>query len=224
MRKALLPIAGAVAIVVAALGITVSASSHHRPTPTTTTTIVVAGDCKMNGALPDTTCTPGALNPAVTQANIQQTICVKGYTATIRPPLSYTGPLKRKIMGHGSYSVSYNGQQYSDHGYGTTYSASQVELDHLVPLEVGGAPADPHNLWPEPGGVDKITLNVNGQNASSQIKDAFENWSREQLCTGKETLAKAQHDFMTDWLSAYIAAGKPADPYANGSPASNLDD
>jgi hypothetical protein len=26
---------------------------------------------------------------------------------------------------------------------------SSFELDHLVPLELGGAPSDPRNLWPE---------------------------------------------------------------------------
>jgi hypothetical protein len=36
--------------------------------------------------LPDPACTPGALNPDVTQASIGSTICVSGWTATIRPP------------------------------------------------------------------------------------------------------------------------------------------
>src|SRR5258708_3844160 len=43
--------------------------------------------CHINGVLPDSTCTPGSTNPNVTQANIQQTICVSGYTQTIRPPV-----------------------------------------------------------------------------------------------------------------------------------------
>lgn len=37
-----------------------------------------------------------ALNPAVTQASIGQTICVRGWTATVRPPESYTEALKRE--------------------------------------------------------------------------------------------------------------------------------
>jgi len=36
--------------------------------------------------LPNSHVTPGALNPSVTQANIHSTICVRGYTKTIRPP------------------------------------------------------------------------------------------------------------------------------------------
>ena len=41
-------------------------------------------------ALPDPTRTPGALNPEVTQATIGATICVRGWTQTVRPPQQYT--------------------------------------------------------------------------------------------------------------------------------------
>lgn len=46
-------------------------------------------------ALPNPRLTPGATNPAVTQADIHSTICVRGYTRTIRPPERYTERLKR---------------------------------------------------------------------------------------------------------------------------------
>ena len=36
--------------------------------------------------LPDSSLTPGAINPEVTQGNIQQTVCVKGFTKTIFQP------------------------------------------------------------------------------------------------------------------------------------------
>src|SRR5438045_2342486 len=39
--------------------------------------------------------TPGARYSKVTQATISSTICVRGWTATIRPPASYTNALKR---------------------------------------------------------------------------------------------------------------------------------
>ncbi|MGW4994883.1 hypothetical protein ACWEQ3_46110 [Streptomyces mirabilis] len=38
--------------------------------------------------LPDSSCTPGSYNPNVTQSNIHSTICVSGWTATVRPPTS----------------------------------------------------------------------------------------------------------------------------------------
>jgi hypothetical protein len=69
----------------------------------------------------------------VTQANIDQTICVSGYTTTVRPPESVTEAVKVRAMA--AYGLA---------GLGS------YELDHLIPLELGGAPADIRNLWPEP--------------------------------------------------------------------------
>src|SRR4051812_19760085 len=78
--------------------------------------------------------TPGVLNPAVTQRTINTTICVPGWTRTIRPPASYTNKLKLVRM-----------RQYHESG-----SPSRYEEDHLIPLELGGHPTSPKNLWPEP--------------------------------------------------------------------------
>ena len=53
----------------------------------------------MNGELPDSKCTPGVTDSAVTQANIQQTICKAGYGSGIRnkfAPVSYTDGVKRQ--------------------------------------------------------------------------------------------------------------------------------
>ena len=46
--------------------------------------------------LPNPSMTPGAIDPDVTQANIQQTVCVRGYTKTIRPPAYFTNRLKKQ--------------------------------------------------------------------------------------------------------------------------------
>ena len=91
--------------------------------------------------LPDRVRTPGVTNPAVTKATTGMTICVKNWTKTVRPPTSYTNALKAKQM-----------LQYNESGPATDY-----EEDHLIPLELGGAPKDPHNLWPEPHTQSKIT-------------------------------------------------------------------
>ena len=79
--------------------------------------------------------TPGALNPDVTQKTISKTICVAGWTKTVRPPRSVTNALKKKQLAAGGY-VDKNMRAY--------------EEDHRVPLEIGGSPASPKNLWPEP--------------------------------------------------------------------------
>ena len=49
-------------------------------------------------SLPDPRCTPGAVSPAVTQANISSTICRRGYTEKVRPPESVTEPEKKASL------------------------------------------------------------------------------------------------------------------------------
>lgn len=114
---------------------------------------------------------PGALNPAVTQATIRATICVSGWTATVRPSKSYTNALKRT-------------QMKARHLPG---SAADYEEDHLVPLELGGAPADPLNLWPEAR---------NGPHASAGKKDLTENALKAKVCAGTITLAQGRADIL----------------------------
>src|SRR4051812_30007264 len=81
--------------------------------------VIAAGSAMGQGALPDPSRTPGALNPAVTQDNVVSTICVRGWTRTIRPTREYTSALKR--------------QQIRDFGYADP-RMSDYEEDHLVPL------------------------------------------------------------------------------------------
>src|SRR5271166_6036241 len=50
-----------------------------------------------HGQLPDPRCTPGAVNPAVTQADIYSTICRKWYTRTVRQPEAVTERFKYGI-------------------------------------------------------------------------------------------------------------------------------
>lgn len=137
---------------------------------------------------PDPRLTPGAVNPAVTQATIHQTICVSGWTATVRPPASYTTELKR--------------EQIAAYGYADT-SLTAYEEDHLVPLEVGGAPADPSNLWPEPYAA---TL-ADGTPVGARVKDHLENDLHDKVCAGTLSLRDAQADFLDGWVHAWLAEG-----------------
>lgn len=140
-----------------------------------------AGTCVIGSQdgqpLPDPRCTPGALNPAVTQATINSTICVSGWTKTIRPPVSVTDRMKKQS--DLSYSLPKN---------------EQGEYDHLVSLELGGAPQDPRNLWVEPGKIPNP-------------KDAVENKLSAAVCSGLIPLATAQHAIATDWVTAIDSAG-----------------
>ena len=101
--------------------------------------------------------TPGVLNPDVSQANIGSTICVRGWTRTVRPPVDYTNALKVKQM----------------RMYGEAGDSSRYQEDHLISLELGGAPSDPRNLWPEPypraSAVDQIENDLNAKVCSGDL-------------------------------------------------------
>ena len=134
--------------------------------------------------LPDPSCTPGVLNPDVTQGTIGSTICVSGWTSTIRPPTSYTNALKVK--------------QIAEYGYSDT-STADYEEDHFVPLELGGNPTDPGNLWPEP--------RYDAGGYTSANKDTVENALKKAVCNGKVSLADAQDAIETDWTTALSSLG-----------------
>ncbi len=125
-------------------------------------------------SLPDRRCTPGAIDTRVTQSDIQTTICRVGYTETVRPAESITEPEKEASLA----------------AYGDTLPLHHYEYDHLVPLELGGAPNDPRNLWPEPGG-------------SPNPKDELENRLRELVCSDAMQLPVAQREIATNWVVAY---------------------
>ncbi len=107
--------------------------------------------------------TPGVLNPDVTQATIATTICVRGWTRSVRPPTEYTTALKLRQM----------------RAYGETGPPSAFQEDHLISLELGGHPTDPRNLWPEP------------YPRASDV-DRIENELNDAVCSGRLTLADAQ--------------------------------
>ena len=109
------------------------------------------------------TLTPGVVNPDVTQATIASTICRRGWTRTVRPPVSYTNDLKRTGLG-----------QYRLRG-----PPSRYQEDHLISLELGGHPTDPRNLWPEPY-------------PRAATVDRAENELNAEVCSGKLSLLDAQ--------------------------------
>jgi hypothetical protein len=177
-----------------------SAKPSAKPTPAATP----GASVRLPGE-PNRTMTPGATNPAVTQATIGSTICVSGWTATIRPPSSYTTALKRTQI------VAY---RYTD------TNLADYEEDHLISLEIGGAPRDPANLWPEP-----YTISLpDGTAVGARVKDQLENRLKSLVCSRSMTLATAQRLIATDWIAAwrtYVVGGStPASgPVATAKPA-----
>ena len=125
-----------------------------------------------------------ALNPDVTEATVAQTICVLGYTATIRPSTTYTNGVKAKLLEEA-------GQDRSQMG--------AYELDHIIPLAAGGHPRKLSNLALQPW---------YGENSATE-KDGFERRLQHMICNGEISLTDAQFCIAEDWhgCQAEIAAG-----------------
>ncbi len=111
------------------------------------------------------------INPDVTQESIRQTICTSGWTKTVRPAITYTAAIKAKLL------ANFGGR------------AEDYELDHIIPLAVGGHPTDPSNLaiqpWEGPDGA--------------KAKDVVEVRVKRLVCTGHLTLAAGQQCFIDGW-------------------------
>jgi hypothetical protein len=140
---------------------------------------------------PDPAQTPGATDPQVTQANIQTTICMAGWVTKVRPPASYTSALKRKQLAAVGDTVPDRDQKCM----AQSANPKCYEEDHLISLELGGAPRAPKNLWPQP------YQPVPG----AKEKDWVESYLHEQVCAGNMTLLGAQHVLVTDWYAFFVA-------------------
>ena len=139
---------------------------------------MLASQVAFAGDLPDAKLTPGAIDPAITQQNIQNTVCVKGYTKTVRPPAYYTNKLKKT--------------QIIEYGY-IDINPKHYEEDHLIPLSIGGSPNGPQNLWPQP--------RLSEWNA--QKKDILELRIYKLVCDGIVPLEEARNAMAYNWIDAY---------------------
>jgi hypothetical protein len=166
------------AALISTLAFTVAGLPVSHASPTQIQPQPAPGSCHARGrglySLPDPRCTPGALNPKVTQRSIGATICRSGYSESVRPTESITEAEKRGSL----------------RAYGDTRPLHDYEYDHLVPLEIGGAPNAPRNLWPEPG-------------ASPNPKDRLENRLHALVCERRMSLAAAQLALARNWVAAY---------------------
>lgn len=164
-------------------GTTPAVKTVHSPGNVAIDLNLAAGQCKARTIdaaaglyLPDPACTPGAVDPAVTQDNLGSTICKAGYTVTVRAPASDTDKTKALSLAQ----------------YGQT-RASTTEYDHLISLQLGGTNAV-SNLWPEP--------NRAGATGTTNPKDAIETRLNRAVCAHKVTLAAAQKAIATNWVTA----------------------
>ncbi|WP_030061631.1 MULTISPECIES: hypothetical protein [Streptomyces] len=182
LRHRLTVVASATALAAAGLAAGTAHAAATAPAAHAKSRTLAASCSQAYLPLPDPNCTPGAYNPDVTQDTIGQTICVSGWTSTVRPPTSYTNPLKVR--------------QIAQYGYEDT-STADYEEDHLVPLELGGAPRDPANLWPEPRYGDQ----------PAQSKDSVESKLKRAVCGGQVSLDDARSAIASDWTTALSSLG-----------------
>jgi hypothetical protein len=130
-----------------------------------------------SGVLPRHDLTPGGVDPRITQQNIGNTICRPGYSASVRPPFKYTNAMKHRLM----------------RAYGVAGSIHDYELDHLIPIGVGGCPDCESNLWPEPRNIFP----------GAEEKDEVEDYLHRQVCSGALSLAEAQQEIASNWYEVY---------------------
>lgn len=137
-------------------------------------------------AEPDRHLTPGSLLASSTKARI----CTPGYTRTIR----YVSTANRRAV-FTAYGISY------------PPTPGTYELDHLIPLELGGGNT-PSNLWPQ---------HYHGA-GSADVKDRLENHLHALVCSGQLGLPVAQRSIAGDWYAAaakynkLTATARPAQP------------
>jgi len=129
-------------------------------------------------AYPNPALTPGATDPRVSQRNIRRTICSDDYLARAKPSPVYTERVMRL--------------QLRRYGYAEV-DAGNYELDHFVPIELGGDADAPSNMWPQPYAPAP----------GAGDKDRAEAFLHEQVCTGAMTLAGAQQAILNDWVAVY---------------------
>lgn len=123
-------------------------------------------------ALPDRRCSPGGYYSGLTT----DVICSATFrTSTIR---------------NVSQSEKYGVER--EYGMVARLYGRTIEIDHIIPLELGGS-NDIANLYPEPGsGV-----------ASYHAKDRLENKLHDLVCSGSTTLSAARRGIAVNWEKLY---------------------
>jgi hypothetical protein len=137
--------------------------------------------------LPDTACTPGATNPELTR----DVLCAPGFST--RRYRRVTEAQKRAA--------------FARYGIGA-HAAGDYEVDHLIPLEDGGANEDA-NLWPQPASPQP----------GFHQKDLVETYVHREVCAGVMDLGEGQLQIASDWTVLLTAATR-----AGLAPKSHTDD
>ena len=123
-------------------------------------------------ALPNARLTPGATFAGVTAGEV----CTSGWATA-----------------HRHVTAAQYQEVYGEYGIRYPEPFGAYELDHLIPLELGGDNANA-NLWPEAA----------SPTPGFHQKDELENALHDLVCGGTLSLAAAQHDIASNWYAAYV--------------------
>ena len=146
--------------------------------------------CENRGPLPDPECTPGDIDPKVTQENIHQTICVPGYTTSVR---QVSEAEERRVY------ASYGIKVYKEAGT-KVYEINGVrqkpfgkhEVDHHIPLELGGS-----------NSKKNLTIEMAEPKPGFREKDGVEHHLHALVCREEISLVDAQVAIANDWTEVY---------------------
>jgi hypothetical protein len=120
-----------------------------------------------------------AFNPDVSQQTLGATICRPGYTRWVRPAPALAYRLKLLLMRRAGIDPG---------------RARDFELDHIIPLALGGHPRQLSNLQLQDWD-------------SAWAKDRLERRLHDAVCRGAMSLAAAQSCIAEDWRAC--AAARP---------------
>jgi Protein of unknown function (DUF3761) len=115
-------------------------------------------------------------------------------------PGGYYGLLTRKVICSSSFHTRAirnvpQSEKFAverEYGMAAGYYGRTIEIDHIIPLELGGSNVIA-NLFPEPG----------SGKANYRYKDAAENRAKAWVCEGRLTLAAARRGFASNWETLY---------------------
>lgn len=134
--------------------------------------------------LPDANLTPG-----VTRDVTKETLCTSS----------------TKLFRHTSAQTK--AQAYLKYGLAPKHAAectgvghSCYEVDHLIPLEIGGADVE-DNLWPQE--YEVVPADPSWQKNGAHKKDSLENRLHKEICAGAITMQEAQTCISTNWVECY---------------------
>jgi hypothetical protein len=157
----------------------VSCSSHYFSNWEEPEVAACAVRLKNSYPVPDSKCTPGGINPSIS-------------TQVLHDPRWRTRSIRNCESSESEKHIEY--RWYGIQKPRINSDRNLVcELDHLVPLELGGADGL-GNIWPQCG-PDGVTL----EDRFFKHKDHVENYLAEQVREGRMSLDEAQRGIASDW-------------------------